>query len=625
MLIGRECWKEKRDFYQTIYSFNRDSFEITYGKKYPGVINFALYYYLTERILPLKSIIIYRTSSKNFTHNLFLLLIVSPLYKSEIIQSAMEIFGEVEDVSYKKIRIKIHPDNFKKKFKALVNTNKLMKEQTDAYIYKQIKRILSFIKKRKKPQIFFNQDEFNFKIDRSKTLIPLQENQTQSKLVTYYYNEMEDEKTRLLKTHQYLAAGENPNGWYGILGNTVLNVAIALAPNKVADGSNKEEMEYFYKQIKLIIAYGGKWNFIAPGKGLAPVEYAFKYNNWAVLEIFGNATHYPRRQILTCDRLITIDTVAAANQIITNFRFPKADIFSIFKNWNKVKDEEIHHIKKLYRQRFIGEEALASILEPEEGKYTELVYSTVGNFIGAIIFIVRFTHNTIYVYVDIAMKDIQYQDFGVIRALTYRFACGLQLLHPDKIIWLVFLSGHYIPFSGIEKLFAIPMYQTGQMVEEHFEQFKKLYGYKIVLHHSNVSECYVVEEPPVIVNGEHQSKIPSLLEELYQRYRGADDKIPINELKKRLVFVVVPIAMQIVKELQSRLYPTGINFLRCVVDMKNALLSNQLVEPSNIGQKGRFMDAAALLFHKIRIPAPIEEHAQLMYDPEHRHNLQSKY
>lgn len=605
------AWTRTGDFYTAyVWWLKNVDADDDYSQQFKCIS--VKFNYFNLNVVPIKSITI------ELRDHLFIVFNVSPFNIDGLFLTATKLFRNVRKVNSDgsithylgaqedygtSIRIQIDND-FLRNFAVLLNIHQDMKSQLSIELLKEIKNIIAYVDA---PGLSLKhlvpldtggeEDALNPALSDSRQLIRF----------IKHLRKRPVSQTQVKMLHGLLSRGENPNQCDK--GLTSLRLIITYSYNY---------NEYVIQLCKLMLAYGVRPEQPSPADTVSAVEYAFATGRFHVLKFFIDIASKPVQPPSAASLLFTADTHAADHKVISSFRFPKGELYTTLKRMEDLTVAERIELDNLYKKRLAGDSTVT--FSVGENKFIDIIRHESGKIVGAVIHIIRFDSRNLWCNIDLELFDDAYQNYGIMPAITYRFPFSLQLLFPDLTIWIVFFSAHYASFKRVQNELAIPKYQLEGQVEEITDVLFKLFGYKLKLHHADASECYIIEEHPTVVCGEHRSGMPGLMEELYHQYRGDNGSIPVDEIKKRDVLVALPVAIEFMKTLQNMLAAKGLNFICNVYELAKQLTSSGLFDTKYDVSTQSFSLGKHLFWQGVRVKAKPEVHRELASTPVHKVN-----
>jgi hypothetical protein len=435
-----------------------------------------------------------------------------------------------------------------------------------------------------------------------------------SRALAKYLDLHSNDENVFQNVHRFLADGYDPNSE----NDTGISCLLFL----VIHYARKVTPSYF-NTLKILIIYGASLEKPAWFDQISAYETAYRENCGATIKFFDSIKSQPGKVIKPVPQLLASDVYPAHEKIISAFHFPGGAIYSRLKRISDVSSEEREALGEVFLQGFEEKLNHAAMFNNDANKYIDIIHHENGKIIGLVVYIVRYTKDKIWVNIDLEIFDQRYQNYGMMPAITYRFPFALQQLHKDKTVWIVFFGAHYASFRRIEGQRALPLVQPQGFVEEVDEVLRQEFGYKFKLYHKDSLECYVEENEPSRVRGEHQSQVPGLLEWLYQVLRNNDGNLPGYIVKQRQVLVALPVSYEFLKHLHGMLLTRGSNFYRLV----NILADNfKLSGLLDLPVKTRIYNKAApLIFSGEISPESPESHQTLVEHPPFKTYNRARY
>lgn len=578
------------------------------------------YHYLSIKVVPLKSIQLYYCPA-----GLRICLILSPKFVGIVLGSANKYFNKVDnhpvlgsistylgDNRYERystnVTITIDKD-FIRNFPAFLDDNPEINEQITEKLKTEIKNIITYTKTQRRGLRHIIPVEHEHTIKEK--LNPKYENSQE--LVEYLYNLRGTvDRNHYLIFHKLLAEGRNPNASIKRPG-TVKNDFNCLRLIMVTITG-----EYLIAFLKLAIIYGADPFALNPFDRASAIEYALVKNNTMVLNLFTMLTMQSKKELKNPPKLLTADTHATKKFVVSVFRFPQLEIFVKFKCSMDLTAEEVSGLKSIFDKRLKNDKARDSIFLPVENRFVEIITNAGGEIVGCVVHHIGTNNGALWCNIDLVIIDDNYGKYGLTQAIIYRFPFALQLLFPTTMIWCAFISGNPAVFGQIQQELSVPLYQSEGQVEEVASILEKLFGYKIKLHHKDISQCYVEEEDPVVTIAAHKRNLLGALEEIFEGYKLNDDAATTSELAKRNVMMALPVSSNFLKTLQELLARLGLNFFHTVFDFKTKLISSGMFAAPQSNIPPRFYKAAFIFWLSTLIAADPETINELAENPEHK-------
>lgn len=382
-----------------------------------------------------------------------------------------------------------------------------------------------------------------------------------------------ENKDLFLKSHKFLVNGQDPNTFYDHT-SYFGNILQATRDRRL---------------IQLWLAYGAQFFIPCTNFKDSPIDFtlilsaydiALMGKNNTALDVFVSANTKLTKSLTTIN-LVSIDTLADEDRLLSIFRFSNSDfLFTQFKKSENITTKEKQHLFNIYKKLFAtnNNQAFDSIFESESDKFIKLIYNSRNKIIGAVVYRIKNVNNELWVNIDFEMIDPSYPNYGMMPTITYSVPFSLQQLFPDTNIWIVFFAAHYNSFRRIENQFtATPKYQPEGKIEQVISILREAFNFKFTAKFESPSLCYLVEENSVCVNGKPQPS-SSFMEDLYRIFRGDDGEIPYDEICKRDVLVSLPVGFELLQTLHQIAASKQTNFYNYVCDFALKLRASHLFD-----------------------------------------------
>lgn len=561
--------------------------------------------YLTPRITILRSVQIHQDELGVSAYFCY-----SPFHKSILLDMLREAFGDVT-ICDRTLQVSVGPD-FMTRLARLINRRSDSSEQTEIReqftpdIIDELQTIVTFLRdptlnlQHKLPEIErVSKAYVNPACKKSDALTRL--------LMTYngLHGSASISNEKLGKhIHQLLIRGHDPQQTDDS-GESPLTQIIILF------GANLD-------LIKLFLMYGVNPFFCESyGYNRSPIEAAYQHGRHQAVDFFISTTIRVEKPLSRPNPLLSVDTLAGNDMIITSFRFAAGSLVTTLKPALNLTEEELAGLYRVSRQRGDSDKGFQLIYAREPNKFVDIIRHEDGEIVGSVVYKVRMVKDKLWVNIDFEVFSATHLNFGIMPVITYRFPFSLQYFHPDTEIWMVFFAADYSSFRRIKHEAAVPKLQPEGKVSEIVDTMRNAFNskFQFIFDENDTTVCSVIEDDPVVIKGEEKSATTDVMEELFWRFRG--DK---ND-RRRDVLVSLPVAADFLRTLQIIAAGKEVNFYRIVRDLSDKLsaLGIGMNRPRGSYQPG-FFDTSQLFWQGQKVPVDLRE---LANKPRHKPGLRA--